>query len=149
MSRNRERPEGSESHQLETDPVQFLSAKYAFPNAKSSAEPNHDALSSYVVMFSTLANKIEPLLDAGFYVKVRDLKSAVCMLIGIELTNENGRHRRRHSSTARRAETRTRAKCWIKCWFLDATRSRMKMSLCLQAIGRAVENSRRCYVGTS
>lgn len=90
MPRNRERPEGSESHQLETDPAQFLSAKYAFPNADLSAELNHDALPSYVVMFSTLASKIEPLLDGGFYVKVRDLKTVDCVSIGIELTNENG-----------------------------------------------------------
>lgn len=67
---NRELPEGSESHQLETDPVRFLSSRYQF----STTEDDNDGrkkLPEYVVLFAPTAKKIDALLDRAHYIAVR------------------------------------------------------------------------------
>lgn len=72
MRSNRERPEGSESQQLEKDPIQFLSSRYHFAASKH-ADQNLEKLPEYVVMFSPTAKKIEELLDRAHYLAVRIL----------------------------------------------------------------------------
>ncbi|CAI5726728.1 unnamed protein product [Peronospora effusa] len=60
---NRERPEGCESHQLERDPRLFLSKLYHLSPSNGLASDSLSlALPTYVVMYSTMAAKIRPLL---------------------------------------------------------------------------------------
>ena len=69
---NRERPGGCESHQLERDPRLFLTTLYRLSPSDSLASDSLSlALPTYVVMYSTIAAKIRPLLADIHFLEVR------------------------------------------------------------------------------
>ncbi|GLD91926.1 hypothetical protein PINS_up000459 [Pythium insidiosum] len=66
---NRERPEGCESHQLERDPVNFLSRKYRLPTSANVDSTGVEPLPDFVVLFSTTHDRLSRLLRSVGYVE--------------------------------------------------------------------------------
>ncbi|TMW60845.1 hypothetical protein Poli38472_000887 [Pythium oligandrum] len=62
---NRERPEGCESHQLERDPLGFVTRKYEFTTDTVSSDK--EPLPDYIVLFSTTLPPVQKLLTRAGY----------------------------------------------------------------------------------
>ncbi|DBA00349.1 TPA: hypothetical protein N0F65_000534 [Lagenidium giganteum] len=66
---NRERPEGCESHQLDRDPVQFLTKRYDI-SVDPAASDTHGLLPDYVVAYSSIASRSRSILTSLHYTEV-------------------------------------------------------------------------------